>query len=69
MCSECLSSLSCDLQLGEKQADSEMEKERERRTEEMTEDEYKRRVAISLKLIDVQKELLSTHKPVKVLYT
>lgn len=43
-----------------------MDKEKARRTEELTEEEYKRRVAIAHKMIDVQKELLATHKPVQV---
>lgn len=43
-----------------------MDKEKSRRTEELTEKEYERRVAIAHKMLDVQKELLATHKPLKV---
>lgn len=54
------------LKVGNKAADSEMDKEKSRRTEELTEKEYERRVAIAHKMLDVQKELLATHKPLKV---
>lgn len=43
-----------------------MDKERSRRTDELSEEEYQRRVAIAHKMIDVQKQLLATHKPVQV---
>ena len=44
-----------------------MDKEKTRRTEDLSEEEIQRRVAIAHKLIDVQKELLATRKPVEVL--
>ncbi len=53
-------------QVGVKLADQDMEKEQARRMEELTEEEYQRRVAITHKMIDVQKQLLATHKPVQV---
>ena len=51
-----------------KAVDKDMEKEKARRTEELTEEEYQRRVNIAHKMIDVQKQLLATHKPVQVLH-
>ena len=53
--------------LGAKTADLAMEEERERRVgSNLDEGEIKRRVTIAHKMIDVQKELLSTHQPTKV---
>lgn len=53
--------------IGAKSADSAMEEERERRVESnLDEQEIKRRVNIANKMIDVQKELLATHQPIKV---
>ncbi len=43
-----------------------MEKEKSRRTEDLNDAEIERRVAIAHRMIDVQKELLATHKPVQV---
>lgn len=55
--------------LGAKSADSAMEEERDRRVESnLDEDEIKRRVNIANKMIDVQKELLATHHPVKAIH-
>ena len=55
--------------IGAKNADSAMEEERERRVESnLDEQEIKRRVNIANKMIDVQKELLATHQPIKVYY-
>ncbi len=54
-------------QVGTKQADVAMETERKRRVEETdNEEEISRRVNIANRLLDVQKELLSTHQQVKV---
>jgi hypothetical protein len=51
-----------------KSADSAMEAERARRVEgSLSEDEIQRRVNIAHKMIDIQKELLASHQPVKVL--
>ena len=47
-------------------ADSMMDRERTRRTDKITEEELERRVGIAHMMINVQKELLATHKPVKV---
>lgn len=44
-----------------------MEDERKRRTEDIGDKEIQRRVAIANRLLDVQKELLATHKEVKVI--
>ena len=46
-----------------------MEEEQARRVEELSKlsaEEIEQRVAVSSKLLDVQKELLGRHKPVKV---
>ena len=51
-----------------KSADSAMEEERVRRVEgSLSEEEIQRRINIAHKMIDVQKELLASHQPVKVL--
>jgi len=52
--------------VNEKAADELMENEQRRRTEDIGEEEVKRRIYIANKLINVQKELLATHKEVKV---
>lgn len=53
--------------IGAKSADSAMDEERDRRVESnLSEDEIKRRINIAHKMLDVQKELLATHQPVKV---
>lgn len=53
--------------VGEKKADVAMDTERKRRVDEtLGDEEIKRRLAIANKLLDVQKELLATHKPIKV---
>lgn len=53
--------------VGAKTADSAMEEERDRRVESnLDENEIKRRVTIANKMLDVQKELLATHQPIKV---
>ena len=57
------------MQVSEKTANSLMENEQMRRTIDIGEEEIKRRIHIAKKLIDVQKELLATHKEVKVLAT
>lgn len=52
-----------------KSADSAMEEERTRRVEgSLSETEIQRRVNIAHKMIDVQKELLATHQPVKAIH-
>lgn len=55
-------------QVGKRSALQAMDSERKRRideTEHLTEEELQRRVNISKRMVDVQKELLSTHKPTK----
>ncbi len=54
-------------QVGTKQADVAMDTERKRRVDDtVKEEEIARRVNIANRLLDVQKELLSTHQQVKV---
>ncbi len=52
--------------MNEKAANNLMEEEKRRRIADLGEEEIHRRVGIASKLIDVQKELLATHKEVKV---
>ena len=45
----------------------EQDKEKERRiSESISEEDAKRRIDIAVKMIDVQKELLASHPPIKV---
>lgn len=54
--------------MGKKQALADQEQERQRRiSESITEEDAKRRIDIALKLVDVQKELLAAHPPIKVI--
>ena len=53
-----------------READKASKDEQSRRIEELThlsEEEVQHRMAVANKLLDVQKELLSTHTPTKVL--
>ena len=60
--------LSLSDQVGKKQALADQEQERQRRiSESITEEDAKRRIDIALKLVDVQKELLAAHPPIKVI--
>ena len=53
--------------MGKKQSLVEQDRERERRiSEQFTEEDARLRVDIALKMVDVQKELLAAHPPVKV---
>ena len=53
--------------MGKKQALADQDRERERRvSEQLSEQEAKRRLDIALKMVDVQKELLAAHPPIKV---
>lgn len=55
--------------MGKKQAVAAEEKEKARRISEsdtLSEEDIKRRLDIAHKMLDVQKELLATHPPVKV---
>lgn len=57
------------LQVHKKQADKASKDEQSRRIEELShlsEEEIQHRIAVGNKLLEVQKELLSTHTPVKV---
>jgi len=52
-----------------KQADQASKDEQSRRIEELShlsEDEIQHRITVGKKLLEVQKELLSTHTPIKV---
>lgn len=61
--------LSSPSQVGKRTADAAVEKERERRIEEskhISTEEAERRLSIANKMLDVQKELLKMHPPIKV---
>ena len=54
-------------QVGKKQAIADQDRERQRRvSESISEEDAKRRIDIALKMVDVQKELLAAHPPIKV---
>lgn len=55
-----------------RQADEATKREQSRRVEEMShlsQEEIQHRIAVGNKLLEVQKELLSTHTPIKVVMT
>ena len=53
--------------MGKKTATAEMEKEKKRRTESVSDEQECQRIeSIAFKMIDVQKELLSTQKQAQV---